>query len=126
MHHSRLCTLQIDCQVSNLDDAAQFWAKALGCPVDLEHPGSRGNYRMLTNRPDEVVVQVQRVNHESRIHIDIETDNIPAELARLERLGASVLQHVEDWVVMKAPSGQRFCVVKVVRAVFPLNANRWD
>jgi catechol 2,3-dioxygenase-like lactoylglutathione lyase family enzyme len=126
MHYSRLCALQIDCQVSNLDEAAQFWAEALGRPVIRDHPGSRGEYRMLAIPPDETIVQVQRVNHESRVHIDIETDNTSAEVARLERLGASVVERVENWVVMKAPSGQRFCVVGVVRPGFPKNANRWD
>ena len=126
MHHSRLCALQIDCHVSNLDEAAQFWAETLGRPVNREHPGSRGDYRMLTIPPDEAIVQIQRVNHESRVHIDIETDNISDEVARLQRLGASVEERVEDWVVMKAPSGQRFCVVNVVRPGFPKNANRWD
>lgn len=126
MHHSRLCALQIDCQVSSLDDAAQFWAQALGRPVNHEHPGSRGEYRMLAIPPDEVIVQIQRVKHESRVHIDIETDNVPAEVARLEKLGADVVRRVEDWVVMKAPSGQCFCVVSVVRQGFPKNATRWD
>jgi hypothetical protein len=81
---------------------------------------------MLATPPDEVIVQIQRVNHESRVHIDIETDNISAEVARLEKLGAHVFERVEDWVVMRAPSGQRFCVVRVVRPGFPQNANRWD
>lgn len=125
MHFSRLCALQIDCQVSDLDDAANFWARALGRPVDVDHPGSRGAYRMLAILPDEVNVQIQRVNHESRVHIDIETDNIPAEVARLESLGATLEQYVEDWIVMRAPSGQRFCVVPVIRPGFATNANRW-
>jgi hypothetical protein len=126
MHYSRLCALQIDCRVSNLDEAAQFWAEALGRPIDREHPGSRGEYRMLAIQPDETIVQIQRVTHESRVHIDIETDNISAEVARLERLGASVVGPIEDWVVLKAPSGQCFCVVGVVRPGFPKNANQWD
>lgn len=126
MHYSRLSALQIDCQVSNLDDAAQFWAAALGRPVDREHSGSRGKYRMLAIPPDEVIVQIQRVSHESRVHIDIETDNIAAEVARLERLGASVFARVENWVVMRALPGQYFCVVGVVRPGFPKNANRWE
>jgi hypothetical protein len=43
---------------------------------------------MLENPPDEPIVEIQRVNHESRVHLDIETDNIPAEVGRLEKLGA--------------------------------------
>jgi hypothetical protein len=126
MHYSRLCAVLIDCKVSDVDAAAGYWAEALGRPVDLDHPGSRGNYRMLATPPDEPIVQIQRVDHESRIHIDIETDDMPAEVARLEKLGAKVVNRLERWVVMQAPTGQRFCVVRVQRPGFPKNANRWD
>lgn len=126
MHHSRLCALLIDCNVPDIDQAAQFWADALGRPVDMNHPGTRGNYRMLETPEDEPIVQIQRVEHESRVHLDIETDDIPAEVARLEKLGAHVVKRLERWVVMDAPSGQRFCVVRIQRPGFPKNANRWE
>jgi predicted enzyme related to lactoylglutathione lyase len=126
MHHSRLCAVLIDCKVSDVDEAAQFWGKALGRPVDLDHPGSRDKYRMLETQPDEPIVQIQRVDHESRVHIDIETDDIPAEVRRLEKLGAKVVDRLERWVVMQAPTSQRFCVVRVQRPGFPKNASRWE
>ena len=126
MHHSRLCAVLIDCNTSNVDEAARFWADALGRKVDADHPGTRGNYRMLETPPDECIVQIQRVEHESRVHIDIETDDIPAEVRRLEQLGASVVGRLERWVVMQAPTGQRFCVVRIQRPGFPKNANRWE
>ena len=126
MHHSRLCALLIDCRTADLDAAARFWAEALGRPVDPQHPGTRGNYRMLETPPYEPIVQIQRVEHESRVHIDIETDDIEAEVARLEKLGATVAARLPRWVVMQAPTGQRFCVVRVQRPGFPKNANRWE
>ncbi|MEO7206540.1 MAG: VOC family protein [Steroidobacteraceae bacterium] len=125
MHHSRLCAVLIDCKTSKVDDAADFWAAALGREVDPTHPGSRGNYRMLQTQPDEPIVQIQRVNHESRVHIDIETDDIPAEVGCLEKLGAGVVERLERWVVMQAPTGQRFCVVRAQRPGFLKNAKRW-
>ena len=126
MHQSRLCALLIDCKTSDVDKAARFWAEALGRPLDLQHAGTRGNYRMLETPPDEPLVQIQRVDHESRVHIDIETDDIPAEVARLEKLGATVVDRLPRWVVMEAPSGHRFCVVRIQRPGFPKNANRWE
>jgi catechol 2,3-dioxygenase-like lactoylglutathione lyase family enzyme len=126
MHYSRLCALLIDCNTPDIDQAALFWAEALGRPVDYEHPGTRGNYRMLDTPEDEPIVQIQRVTHESRVHIDIETDDIPAEVARLEKLGAKVVDRLERWVVMQAPTGQLFCVVRVQRPGFPKHANRWE
>ncbi len=126
MHYSRLCALLIDCNTPDIDAAARFWADALGRPVDMDHPGTRGNYRMLETPEGEPIVQIQRVSHESRVHLDIETDDIPAEVARLEALGAKVVERLERWVVMQAPTGQRFCVVRVQRPGYPKNANRWD
>lgn len=126
MHHSRLCALLIDCNTPDVDEAAQFWAAALGRPIDRDHPSSRGNYRMLETPPDEPIVEIQRVGHESRVHLDIETDDIAAEVARLEKLGARVVGRVERWVVMQAPTGQGFCVVRVQRPGFSEHANRWE
>jgi len=126
MHHSRLCAVLIDCNTADVDAAARFWAEALGRPVDPDHPASRGRYRMLQTPPDEPIVEIQRVDHDSRVHIDIETDDIPAEVARLTKLGAKVTARLERWVVMQAPTGQRFCVVRVQRPGFPKNAQRWE
>jgi hypothetical protein len=126
MHHSRLCAVIVDCKSDNVDSAAKFWGEALGRPVDLQHPGSRGNYRMLATPPGELIVEIQKVGHESRVHVDIETDDIPAEVKRLEKLGAKRVEELPRWVVMQAPTGQKFCVVRVQRPDFPKNANRWD
>ena len=125
MHRSRINGILIDCNVDDIQAAAEFWAGALGRPIDPDHPGTRGNYVMLETPPDEISVQIQRVGHESRVHLDIETDDIAAEVARLERLGATVDERKERWVVMRAPSGQRFCVVRVQRDGFEKNANAW-
>lgn len=126
MHHSRLCALLIDCRTTDIDGAARFWSEALGRAIDPDHPGTRGNYRMLETPAGEPIVQLQRVEHESRVHIDIETDDIPAEVARLQALGATLVDRLERWVVMQAPTGQRFCVVRVQRPGFTEHANRWE
>jgi hypothetical protein len=59
------------------------------------------------------------------VHLDIETDDIEAEVARLEKLGARRIEKVRSWWVMQAPSGQRFCVVRPQRADFAAEANTW-
>jgi hypothetical protein len=105
MHHSRLCAVLVDCKTDDVDQAAHFWAQALGRAVDADHPGTRGNYRMLDTPPDEPIVQIQRVEHASRVHLDIETDDIAAEVERLTKLGATVVDRLERWVVMQAPTG---------------------
>ena len=127
MHPSRLGAILIDCNVADLEQATHFWARALGWPVDRDHPATQGNYRVLGTPIEEPSVEVQRGTHESRVHIDIETDDIPAQVCRLEKIGARILDCMPRWTVMQAPSGQRFCcVVRVQRHDCPKNATRWD
>jgi len=56
MHRSRMNAILIDCDTDDIDAAARFWAEALGRPVQPDHPGSRGNYRMLETPSDELSV----------------------------------------------------------------------
>jgi len=126
MHRSRLSTFVIDCQVDDLEVAAEFWSKALGrevLPPDPNEP----NYLQLTASPEEPLLYVQKVDHDSRIHLDIESDDLEAEVARLEQLGARRIKFVKRWWVMQAPTGQVFCVLSTQRG--PLadkpNANEW-
>jgi Zn-finger nucleic acid-binding protein len=124
MHRSRLSTFVIDCQDGQVDDAARFWAHALGRPVNKASVDD-GKYRELASRPEEPMVLVQQVTHESRIHLDIETDDLEAEVKRLVALGAKRVEFVKRWWVMEAPTGQRFCVVNPQRGSLEGKANVW-
>jgi hypothetical protein len=66
------------------------------------------------------------VDHPSRVHLDIETDDIEAEVRRLEALGAKRIKEVQTWWVMEAPTGQRFCVVRASTAEFNRRASVWS
>jgi hypothetical protein len=68
---------------------------------------------------------VQKVDHPSRVHLDIESDDVEAEVRRLEGLGAKRVAAVRDWWVMEAPTGQRFCVVPAESALFATRAHEW-
>lgn len=125
MHKSRLGALVIDCRTEDLAEAAAFWSAALGRGTDEDNqPDPR--YVRLTREAGEVQLLIQQVDHPSRVHIDIETDDIAAEVQRLEALGARTIGQIKSWVVMEAPTGQRFCVVNPVRDGFEQNAHRWD
>jgi len=71
-------------------------------------------------------IEVQMVSHPSRVHLDIETDDIEAEVRRLEKLGAKRIQAVRTWWVMEAPTGQRFCVVSAASPSFAQLATTWE
>jgi hypothetical protein len=88
MHRSKLSTFLIDCRTDDVASAADFWSKALGRAVLPARPDD-DRYRTLESTPAEPVLQVQRVDHESRVHLDIESDDVEAEVARLEALGRS-------------------------------------
>ena len=124
MHHSRLVAFVLDCREDDLSVSAQFWSKALGKPVGKTDPD--GRYTELKTARDETMLLLQRVEHESRIHLDIETDNLDAEVARLEALGATRVAFVKRWWVMQAPTGHRFCVVRKQREEFGSHVNEWD
>ena len=109
MHKSGLAGFIIDCKTEDLDKASRFWSEALGLPVVSD---AESGYRKLAHGPGGMNVEVQQVGHPSRVHLDIESNDIPAEVKRLEKLGAKVVSKVETWVVMEAPTGHRFCVVR--------------
>jgi predicted enzyme related to lactoylglutathione lyase len=126
MHKSKLAGFIIDCQTDDLQSAATFWSAALGMATrDL--PGEEGRkYVRLMDPESYLDIEVQQVRHESRVHLDIETDDIEAEVRRLEKLGAKRLEKIHSWWVMQAPTGQKFCVVRVHDKDFATRARNWD
>jgi predicted enzyme related to lactoylglutathione lyase len=111
-HHSVLIALVIDCPVPSLETALQFWSAALGRAIVSHDQDGDGRYGELHSDPGEVFLLVQKVEHEARVHLDIQTDDLDAEVARLEKLGAKRDRFVKRWWVMQAPTGHRFCVVR--------------
>jgi predicted enzyme related to lactoylglutathione lyase len=125
MHKSRLAGMIIDCQTEDLESAATFWSRALGLEIAPAPPDEESLYAILKTRPEDPYLEVQKVSHASRVHLDIESDDIEAEVRRLEGLGAKRIAAIKTWVVMEAPTGQRFCVIRAQSKNFDEEANRW-
>jgi predicted enzyme related to lactoylglutathione lyase len=89
MHRSQLAGFIIDCQTDDIDQAATFWSAALGLKAEVDSDPEESQYRPLGTRPGELVIEVKKVDHPSRVHLDFETDDIEAEVARLEEHGAA-------------------------------------
>jgi predicted enzyme related to lactoylglutathione lyase len=108
----------VDC--SDLDRSAQFWAAVLGYTAgDL----AGGPYRSLTPVSGAGIdVLLQRVpdvkREKNRLHLDLRTPDLEAEVARVLALGATALTSqpvVEDgwrWHVLGDPDGNEFCVLE--------------
>lgn len=124
MHKSRLGVLVIDCKTGDLTQAAHFWSEALG--YGLGRRDEDGKYWTLEEQPGRIRVLLQQVDHEPRVHLDIETDDKAAEVARLKALGAKPLSEVKSWHVLEAPSGHRFCVVNPQAPGLEEQGNEWD
>jgi len=124
MHRSRLAGYIVDCQSDNLEEAADFWSAALGYKRRGEP--ENGLYQPLETPDGEPYLEVQVVDHASRIHLDIESDDIEAEVQRLEALGARRIEKIRTWVIMEAPTGQRFCVINRGHKYFDETANSWN
>jgi Predicted enzyme related to lactoylglutathione lyase len=118
VHRSRLCHVVID--VSDLDAGVAFWSAALGAVEERISEHSTPIYRRLRLPDTEVRVLLQRTADpkvgKERVHLDIETDDVEAEVRRLEALGATRLALQEErgfrfWV-LQDPWRNEFCVLQ--------------
>lgn len=125
VHRSRLTALAIDVPDGVHRREADFWAAALGTGQRKDVDGDP--YVDLDRRIGGLQVFVQRLGDgEARFHLDIETDDVDAEVARLEALGATRVEHGRSWWVMRDPADLLFCVVPPQTDDFPGDAATWE
>src|SRR5918992_1051970 len=117
MHRSRLCHFVID--VPDLVEGVSFWSKALNAVEETLPPKSSHIYRRLRLPDADIRILLQKTSDtkasKERMHLDLETDDVEAEVQRLEALGATRYDHQQDrgfdlWV-MPDPWGNEFCVL---------------
>ena len=126
MHRSRLSTLVIDCADGEFEDSVDFWSSALGKQALRGDDPRYASLRGRVGGEGGPYLLLQRVPVEERaVHLDIETDDVAAEVTRLEKLGARVKARIRNHVVMVAPSGHPFCVVPTHRGDFDSGATTW-
>ena len=130
-HRSRLTAVLVDVPRSDHDAATAFWSRALGHDANRidKHP----EYAFLGQVTPGIEFMVQALADEGtegahpRVHFDIESDDVDAEVARLTSLGAVEVERVHSWVIMRDPVGTTFCVVRVqVQDMFDQHATAWD
>jgi predicted enzyme related to lactoylglutathione lyase len=127
MHRSRLTSALFDVPPEAFSSEAAFWAGALGVGASVDE--NEPDYVEFAGHSSGLQVMVQRIGDhaEPRVHLDIETDDVEAEIRRLERLGATRVEPVKTWWVMRDPAGLLFCVVRVQSPEqFEAYATTWD
>lgn len=125
MHHSRMSTIMIDCLDESFGESVAFWSSALGLSP-TRRPAAGQRYVTLGELPGTVTVRLQRVTRDPGFHLDLESDSLPAETARLEAAGARRKYRIKRWWVMEDASGNPFCVIRPESEGFPGNANEWE
>jgi hypothetical protein len=120
-HRSRICAVLVDTSAATYESVARFWSGALGRKLDYS-PAER--YATLNGAHLDFIVQRVEPGGEG-VHFDVETDDVDAEVARLEKLGAKRVRKVKKWWVLEDPGGHRFCVVPAQSAHWPEGATEW-
>jgi predicted enzyme related to lactoylglutathione lyase len=116
MHRSRIGVFLIDHPVESYDAAAAFWAGASGSERSTaDTPTDQNPYESLSPLAGGELLELQRTGSGTppRVHLDIETDDVAAEVARVVGLGASVLEQRDGYTILTDPGGMVFCVVPV-------------
>ena len=124
-HFSRLFKVVIDVPAGDHDRELLFWQGAVGEPLPRF---GLPEYHGAALHGQDFWLLVQRLGEgAARVHLDLHTDDLAAEVGRLERLGAERVQRVHSWWVMRDPAGLLFCVIPdPVGTLNEQNAHRWD
>jgi len=125
-HRSRLTSVLVDVPSRDHDSAVAFWSRALG--RDGKRSENYPEYVQLGEVTPGIEFMVQSTGDDApRIHIDIESDDIDAEVDRLKGFGATEIERLKHWVVMRDPVGTIFCVVGIqIKEAFEQHATTWD
>lgn len=109
MHRSRLSTLLIDVPAGEAATAAAFWSQALGVPA--RPVPDEEQFTSLPGALPGLDLAIQAVDDRARYHVDIESDDVEAETARLVALGAVEVDRWLECRILRAPGGHLLCVI---------------
>jgi predicted enzyme related to lactoylglutathione lyase len=108
-HYSRLSIVVFDVPAADNDKEVAFWRAATG--AELTHYTRYPEYHGGAVTETLGLLVQQLADGPARVHVDIHTDDLDAEVARLEALGAERVSAPGHWVILRDPAGLLFCVV---------------
>jgi predicted enzyme related to lactoylglutathione lyase len=112
-HRSRLVQLTLDVPADRYDAELQFWRAATGwADEEVDAPEF---HRLVHRSESPLQLLVQRLGPDdggrhARAHLDLGTDDLDAEVARVRSLGAHVLWANDGFTALRDPLGLPFCV----------------
>lgn len=125
MHRSRIGVVLVDHPASEWEAGLAFWAGVQGATPTT---GEDETYRLIGGIGG-AKLESQRTGDGTppRVHLDIETDDVRAEIARVTALGARIETDHDTWAVLADPTGLPFCVVPVQTGEeFERHALTWE
>jgi hypothetical protein len=128
VHKSRIGGVFIDHPPSSFQASLEFWRAATGRPPP-DQPSGDDTYQPVGLFEGQLLIELQRVGEETRprVHLDVDTDDVEAEVRRLESLGATRLESYDDgrYWQMADPGGLVFCVIPPHTPDFEEQATTW-
>ncbi|MET0788236.1 MAG: VOC family protein [Cellulomonas sp.] len=117
MHRIMLREVIIDAPAAQFDAVTAFWSGALAA---TPHPVPDEPFVGLRGAASLPHVATQDIGDDPtpRYHLDIETDDLEAEIARLTGLGATVQTRFDDYAILADPVGLLFCLLPPVSEEF--------
>ena len=112
-HRSRLVQLCVDVPADRYDIELAFWRAATGwADEEVDAPEF---HRLVHRSESPLQLLVQRLGRDdggqhARAHLDLGTDDLDAEVARVRSLGANVLWANDGFIALRDPLGLAFCV----------------
>jgi predicted enzyme related to lactoylglutathione lyase len=101
-------TIFLDTPAHDLDDAVCFWSAVTGWSPSTRR-GESAQFLTLEPATGPAWVKLQAVDGPARVHLDLDSDDRPAAVARAQQLGATHAWTYEDVEVVRSPGGLLLC-----------------
>ena len=116
---SSISAITFDCD--NALTLSSFWGEVLGVAPDPDASNSGAFFQSIGRTADGwsgpimMFIKVpEGKTAKNRVHLDMHTDDRPAEVARLVALGATEVHDKDEygtvWTTLQDPEGNEFCV----------------
>ena len=97
----------------------QFWSAVLGQPLDTARTEPSSFFASIGMGPGQqgymFIQEPEGKAAKNRVHLDLQADNLDAEVARVTALGATKIHDKAEygitWTTLADPEGNEFCIV---------------